>query len=396
MNKKKLTIILLITIISTGFTQDKEVVEIYDPNFKNILLQSSVNRNKDQEIDVSEAMNFVNLDISNQNISSLLGIEAFSNLKHLDFSGNNVKVLDLSRNQNLELLVGDNNLLVYLEIRHNSKLRHISCRGNKLTFINLPDSDDLEYLKLSDNNLFQLDISALVGLTKLHISHNNLVHLNINNNTNLNEVLCDNNQLDNLDIRNNLNLKKLDCSYNSILNLDIRAHKALKVLNCNNNNLESLKINYLGSIGMDLQTMDASSNRALYFIYTNIPEQAKMAESRRFFLIDPQVRFIKHGDDETIYEVDSFNRTPYKIVCSITNYRICFNSVRDINSIHIEIYGLNGTVILGKTLLNKQQVRICNALDPGIYIAVFYIEGVSVRKLFKIDYQNNGGIIKVD
>lgn len=112
--------------------------------------------------------------------------------------------------------------------------------------------------------------------------------------------------------------------------------------------------------------------------------------------MDSQVKFIKHGSDEAIYKEDLFNRTPYKIVCSIFNYRISFNSFRDINSIHIEIYGLNGTVILGKTLLNKQEVKICYALEPGIYIAVFYVEGVSIRKLVKIDYLNNGAIIKID
>lgn len=72
-------------------------VNIPDANFKNYLLSNTaINTNGDSEISVAEALAF-NGSIScyDCGISSVVGLEAFENIRGLYLSENNLTVLDL-------------------------------------------------------------------------------------------------------------------------------------------------------------------------------------------------------------------------------------------------------------------------------------------------------------
>ena len=80
-----------------------QIVTIPDANFKYVLLHGAcVDTNSDNigdtdadtdndgEIQVSEALTVIGLNITMQNISDLTGIESFSNLQHLFCKNNNI------------------------------------------------------------------------------------------------------------------------------------------------------------------------------------------------------------------------------------------------------------------------------------------------------------------
>lgn len=72
-------------------------VNIPDANFKNYLINDyDINTNEDNEISVAEALAF-NGSIScyDCGISSVVGLEAFENIRGLYLSENNLTVLDL-------------------------------------------------------------------------------------------------------------------------------------------------------------------------------------------------------------------------------------------------------------------------------------------------------------
>src|SRR5690606_36653132 len=88
---------------STNFSEDcgydtPGVVHIPDPFFKKILIENhSINTNGDQEIQLSEAESYTGtINCSFNNISSLIGIGAFTGITTLDCSGNLLTSLDVS------------------------------------------------------------------------------------------------------------------------------------------------------------------------------------------------------------------------------------------------------------------------------------------------------------
>ena len=81
----------LILFLAFSLNIKSQIVNIPDPNFKNVLLQgqAGINTNGDNEIQISEAIAFTGtIDCSGQNIKDLTGIEAFVNLKKLYCYGN--------------------------------------------------------------------------------------------------------------------------------------------------------------------------------------------------------------------------------------------------------------------------------------------------------------------
>ena len=70
---------------------------------------------------------------------------------------------------------------------------------------------NLEILYCYYNDLTTLDVSALTNLKQLHCWSNNLTSLNLTNNTALTVLYCNRNQLSELDITENTNLEDLRC-----------------------------------------------------------------------------------------------------------------------------------------------------------------------------------------
>lgn len=77
------------------------------------------------------------LNVNNSNIQSLVGIEDFSALESLSFSGNPVTSLDLSENALLELLNCENTNLTTLDVTSNTALIELVATGNQLSTIDL-------------------------------------------------------------------------------------------------------------------------------------------------------------------------------------------------------------------------------------------------------------------
>lgn len=120
--------------------------------------------------------------ISSLEIQDVKGIEYFTYLETLNFSGNSVKELDLSHFKNLKELI------------------------------------------CSDNKLESLDLSMLTALEKLDCANNSIEELNVNDNPLLTELCCSNNPITALDIRNNPGLQRFEASNTKLTSLNIENH----------------------------------------------------------------------------------------------------------------------------------------------------------------------------
>lgn len=225
-----------------SFTTQAQIVNIPDANFKARLLSASpsngiagycssagcvygtsaisyitIDTNGDNEIQVSECQAVEFLNLNSSNINSLIGIEAFSNLKVLYSDNNNLTNINVSGLLNLNELFCGNNQLTNLNVNSCLNLQKLLVSNNQLTSIDVSSLSDLKELYVSFNQLSNLDVTNLQNLYDLACSFNNLTSLNLSQNPILISLFCEDNQLTTLDITNNPNIYSLWCS-NNLLN----------------------------------------------------------------------------------------------------------------------------------------------------------------------------------
>ncbi|WP_445721435.1 T9SS type A sorting domain-containing protein [Flavobacterium sp.] len=278
---KKTLLLLVLAFTSYNYAQN---VNIPDVNFKNALLAhgvtitfsgiSKIDTNDDGEIQVAEATAYTGtINVGSKNISSLTGIEAFTNLTELYCYHNQLTSLDVSQNVALTALYCYNNQLTSLDVSQNTALTHLLCNNNQLTSLDLSQNTALIALRCSSNSLTSLDVSQNTALTVLRCSSNQLTSLNVTQNTTLLELDCFSNPLTSLDVIQNSALVTLDCTENQLTSLDVTQNTALKNLSCSLNQLTSLDVtqnttlkNLRCSINQ-LSGLDVTQNTALTALY---------------------------------------------------------------------------------------------------------------------------------
>ena len=203
--KKLYTLLFLVY----GFIANAQIVNIPDANFKAKLLSANASNqvtsmeipipdsiyntwtvssyhtidiNGDGEIQVSEAQAIKWLKVNVSGISSLTGIEAFTNLIYLDCSSNQLTVLDVTQNTQLQMLYCFGNQLTTLDVTQNSQLQELRCDSNQLTTLDVTQNTQLQVLGCYYNQLTTLDVTQNTQLQHLNCSSNQLVSLNIKNN----------------------------------------------------------------------------------------------------------------------------------------------------------------------------------------------------------------------
>ena len=111
--------------------------------------------------------------LQNKNITSLAGIEYFTNLETLDCMGNQLTTLDVTKLTNLTTLI---------------------CSGNQLTALDVTKLTNLTDLECNDNQLVSLNVSTLKELKILWCHGNKMTALDITNKAYLGDLKCGNQQ----------------------------------------------------------------------------------------------------------------------------------------------------------------------------------------------------------
>ncbi len=202
-----------------------------------------VDTNGDGEIQVSEALTVYHLLVGMGEISSMAGIEAFTNLRTLECSMNNLTTLDVSALTNL---------------------RDLSCGSNQLTSLDVSGLPQLEFLYCGDNQLTNLNVQGCTMLYSLDFGYNNLTSIDLSGMTNLNDLMASDNQLTSLDLSGLAALDYLDCNYNQLTSLNIQGCSNLFFLQCYNNNLTTLDVS-----GSNPEVLDCADNQLVSLIIKN-------------------------------------------------------------------------------------------------------------------------------
>ena len=282
---------------------DEGFIQFEDANFKAYCVQN-FDKNGDGEISYEEGLSITRIVVNTDNITSLVGIEHFVNLKHLSCKGswsNTAKTslgklnsLDVSNNMSLEYLnCGYNHLtsldvsnhmvlknlycyynqLISLDVSNNTALEYMACQNNQLTSLNLNKNTALGALNCNSNQLTTLDVSKNTAFIILKCGSNQLKSLDVSYNTALGCLDCNSNKLTSLDVNNNTALTALECYNNLLTTLDVSNNTALTGLHCNSNRLMSLDISNNAALTSlecydnQLAILDVSNNTVLRYLY---------------------------------------------------------------------------------------------------------------------------------
>ena len=134
------------------------------------------------------------LPLQNKNITSLAGIEYFTDLETLDCMGNQLTTLDVTKLTNLTGLICAGNQLTTLDVTKLTNLTTLICSGNQLTALDVTKLTNLTDLECNDNQLVSLNVSTLEELKYLWCHGNKMTALDITNNAYLGDLKCGNQQ----------------------------------------------------------------------------------------------------------------------------------------------------------------------------------------------------------
>jgi len=239
---KNIMITLGFVLITSMLTA--QIVNIPDPNFKNALVNTicvdidhdgeydvDVDTNNDGEIQVSEAEAIDNLAVSWQSISSMEGIEAFTQLESLYCSWNAITSLDLSQNLLLKKLLAYSNEIASIDLGSNTNITSLVVSENLLTTIDVSQNTSLIAIDLEHNLLTSIDLSQNTSLLGIGIYDNNLTSIDVSNSPDFYQLDCSDNPLTGtLDLSQNTALSWLICTNTQLTNINIKNGNNINIL----------------------------------------------------------------------------------------------------------------------------------------------------------------------
>jgi hypothetical protein len=297
------------------------VVNIPDPKFKARLLAASpteliaasgpnnwitLDANNDGEIQVSEALEVTYFRLSgfflfdNEKITSLEGINAFTNLTNLECNHNLLTSIDVSALTNLEILACSFNNLTALSLQNFPNLEVLYCGGQPLSNLNLQSIPNLSNLDCGATLLTSLDVTPFSNLTILDCRNSQITTLNVTGLANLQTLNCLFNQLTSLNLAGLNSLGAMDASNNQITSISLQQAPNLGEITLDNNQLTSLDVN-----GLNYVLMLRCNNNL--FTTLNIEPLTDIQEFRCSENSLLETLFIKNGIDEFIWAANCPN-----------------------------------------------------------------------------------------
>ncbi|WP_372473882.1 T9SS type A sorting domain-containing protein [Capnocytophaga sp. ARDL2] len=316
---KKAVLASLVLCTSSGLVYAQNTVNIPDNNFKNALLNltPAVDTNEDGQIQLTEAQSYTEaIDVSDANIVTIEGIEAFTSITDFNCAENEITTIDLSALP---------------------QLKKLDCSENLINSLILPTNSSLEVLICSDNKLVNLNVSGAPNLKELHANYNELISLSLNQNPLLEKIFCEKNKLSALDLSQNPQVKYLQCSKNQELNI-------LNIKNQNNANMVYAKLN----LNPNLECIEVDNATEGYLYNTSK------------WIKDPHANF-QNTCPLSVKSIEALSvkvfPNPTKEVLNITT-----------KSTHkAKLYSTEGKLLLEKILLKGENKIEINFLPKGIY-----------------------------
>ena len=166
--------VFILLLLAFCLRINAQIIHFPDANFKNALVNSKcvdtngdnigdsdADLNDDGEIDADEALNVTILNVESKQISSLEGIENFTNLIKLECAYNQVNSLNVQGLTKLTYLICSYNIITTLNVQGLNNLISLNCKSNKVTSLNLKGVTNLTYMNCEENQITSLNLNEL-------------------------------------------------------------------------------------------------------------------------------------------------------------------------------------------------------------------------------------------
>ena len=142
-------------------------------------IQGAFDTDQNGILDSTEIQNATIIEANAMGISSMKGLEHFTELETLMCLNNSLEQLDVSSNTKLVYLSFWGNQVSSIDVSQNPLLDTLGCGNNKLTSIVVSNNPKLKVLQCSNNLLTKLDISNTPKLESLWCDQNKLKTLDV-------------------------------------------------------------------------------------------------------------------------------------------------------------------------------------------------------------------------
>ncbi len=238
-----------------------------DANFRAFLADKSYGA--DGFLTAAEIAEVTTMQIeSSAGITSLAGIEYFTDLQELNLFRTNISELNVSQNKKLAELSITYSPITSLDLTQNPALVDLYCVYSELKTLNVSNTP-IEVIQVYNNKLETLNISGCTKIRSLKCQDNLLTSLDVSAATALDTLNCRNNRISELDISNNDKLTYLNISINPISSVSVSHLKELYYLSIGNTDIsvidvrENTKLTDLCIYGTDISSVDLSQNELL-------------------------------------------------------------------------------------------------------------------------------------
>ena len=277
---KRNVIIILTVICLISCEKDKvgEEIALSNKGMQKYLL-TFWDTNKDGILSKEEALEVTDIWIENSQESIIDGLEHFPNLEELHIGSGNYTGIDVSKNYKLKKLSVNLTKIKTLDLTSNQELEVLIFLGRELESISLGAKYKLTELSLSDvDKLSFLDVRGCPNLIQLSCCYSLLTELDVRHNPHLERIVCYKTLVESIDLRNNPKLKSLNCGGNKLLTkLDVSENTELSIFLCGgnsmltkidvSNNTELFEFECSGNVLMT--TLDVSNNTKLESLFCN-------------------------------------------------------------------------------------------------------------------------------
>ena len=226
-----------------------------DVSFNRELEELYVSSNQLKNLDVTKNIKLKRLECDHNQLTEL-NISACGELEVIFCNHNNLSSLDVSQNSALDYLCCDYNPIKELDVSKVLDLGALDCNYCQIESLDVSQNNKLTALCAYANLLTSIDVSNNPELKELDVGKNNIHDINVSQNLNLHMLVCGSNEITNIDVSQNLELYRLDCNDNDLITLNITNNSKLGWLNCADNKLSVLDV----SNNPFLEFLDCSNN----------------------------------------------------------------------------------------------------------------------------------------
>ncbi len=244
------------------------------------------------------------IDVSNNAITDLTGIEDFENIEELTINNNAISNLNLSANTKLKKLVASSNTLTTIDVSASPLLEELIVDDNQLTNLDISANTTLKTVSVNDNQLTSLNVSNNMDLLIINANNNDITSIDVSTNTSLEILNLAQNDLTNasdLVLGTNTNFSDLDVSGNNLEGLNLSGVTGINELVCGNNNLTDIDVNGF----LLLEVLYAENNNLTQLSVSTNPVLGRLRVNNN----DLSFLNIKNGNNINLVEFNSSNNT---------------------------------------------------------------------------------------